>query len=202
MAALQICACTLSIKDQLGSSFTTAELVFEPRKSQVHSGDAVYLSRPERSTSSPGIIVQDLLYISKSVSPATTISITYTGGGTAGAEVVTVVGTAISVQIQNSVSTATQIQTAINASTAAAALVYVIISGTGSTAQTTQSITSLSGSYCYLPLSETTTDSQQCVFTLNYYDEGKYYGSILFDPVQVPNSSYLDLSTILTVSRG
>lgn len=52
-------------------------------------------------------------------------SITYalTGGGTAGAEVVTVVGTAISVQIESGVSTVTQVRTAINASGAAAALV-------------------------------------------------------------------------------
>ena len=51
------------------------------------------------------------------------ITITITGGGTAGAEVVTVVGKAISVQVQSGVSTVTQVRTAVNASTPAAALV-------------------------------------------------------------------------------
>ena len=49
------------------------------------------------------------------------ISITYTSGGTAGAEVVTVAGSAISVQIQNGVSTRDQIKTAVDASVAASA---------------------------------------------------------------------------------
>lgn len=52
-------------------------------------------------------------------------NITYaiTGGATAGAEVVTVVGNAISIQIQSGVSTVTQVRTALNASGAAAALI-------------------------------------------------------------------------------
>lgn len=51
------------------------------------------------------------------------ISIAFTAGATAGSEVVTVVGTAISVQIEDGVSTVTQVRTAINASGEAAALV-------------------------------------------------------------------------------
>lgn len=51
------------------------------------------------------------------------ISIAFTAGGTAGAEVVTVVGNAISVQIDSGVSTVTQVRTAINAAGASAALV-------------------------------------------------------------------------------
>lgn len=60
--------------------------------------------------------------------------ITYaiTGGATAGAEVVTVTGKAISVQIESGVSTVTQVRTAINASVAAAALV----TATGTSAST------------------------------------------------------------------
>lgn len=110
MAALQICTCTLTIKDQLGATFSTAELVMEPRKSQVHSGDAIYLSRPQRATAVAGV--------------------------------------------------------------------------------------------CTLALSETTTDSQQVIFTLNWDEAGKSSGSIVFDPVMIPNQASLDLSTILTVSRG
>jgi hypothetical protein len=58
------------------------------------------------------------------------ISIAFTSGATAGAEVVSVSGNAISVQIQSGVSTVTQVRTAINASTPAAALVSA--SGTSS----------------------------------------------------------------------
>ena len=115
MPALTLCTCTLNIKDQLGQlvptpSTVTAELVMEPRKSHVHSGDAVYISRPARAASVAGV--------------------------------------------------------------------------------------------CTLVLSETTTDSQQVIFTLNWDDAGKNSGSLVFDPVKIPNQASLDLSTILTVSRG
>lgn len=67
------------------------------------------------------------------------ITIAFTGGGTAGAEVVTVVGNAISVQIQSGVSTVTQVRTALNASTAAAALVTT----TGTSASTVATASAL-----------------------------------------------------------
>lgn len=54
------------------------------------------------------------------------ITIAFTGGGTAGSEVVTVSTYAISVQIQSGVSTITQVRAAINASGAAAALVTAV----------------------------------------------------------------------------
>lgn len=71
------------------------------------------------------------------------ITIAFTGGGTAGAEVVTVSGNAISVQIQSGVSTVTQVRTAINASGAAAALVAA--TGTSSSTVSTASAVSLTG---------------------------------------------------------
>lgn len=108
--SLTICTCTLNVKDQLGNAFTTAELVMEPRKSQVNSGDALYISRPQRVTAIVGL--------------------------------------------------------------------------------------------CTLALSETTTNNQQVIFTLNWDDAGKNSGSIIFDPIKIPNQASLDLSTILTVSRG
>lgn len=109
MSALTLCTCTLNIKDMLGAPYSTAELVVEPRKSIVHSGDAVYINKPNRNTATAGV--------------------------------------------------------------------------------------------CTLVLSETTTNAQQVVFTLNWND-GSNYNSIIFDPVQIPNQASLDLSTILTVSRG
>lgn len=82
-------------------------------------------------------VIQDLTYTADSAGQAgNNISIAYTTGGTAGAEVVTVNGNAISVQIETGVSTATQIKAAVDGSVAASALVGVAISGTGSNAQT------------------------------------------------------------------
>ena len=109
--SLQICTCTLSVKDMLGNAFTTAELVWEPRKSMVDSGTGVYISRPERATAD--------------------------------------------------------------------------VNG-----------------LCTLALVQTTADAQLGVFTLNWDDAGKNSGSIVFDPIEIPNQASVDLSTILTVSRG
>lgn len=91
------------------------------------------------------LIVQDLTYTSFDLySDGNDISIEYTGGGTAGAEVVTITDMAISVQIQSGVSTATQVKAAIDLS-AAMDLITVSISGTASTAQVTSSATNLTG---------------------------------------------------------
>ena len=201
MSVLTICSCYLRIKDQLGNAYSSAELVFEPRKSQVNSGDALYLSKPKRATVVPAKTIQDITYFSVSPSPLTPVTVTYTGGGTAGSEIVTVTGTDISVQIQSGVSTATQIKTAVAASTAAAAVLTPVITGTAGNTQTTVSATTLSDDYALLALAETTTNSQQSIFILNWND-GNNYSSIIFDPIQIPNQSAVDLSTILTVSRG
>jgi hypothetical protein len=92
------------------------------------------------------LVVQDLTYTALPFGVlGNSITIEYTGGGTAGNEIVTVVGNAISVQIENSVSTATQILTKIQASSAASDLVSVEVSGTGSNAQTTAAATPLAG---------------------------------------------------------
>lgn len=71
------------------------------------------------------------------------ITVAYTAGGTAGAEVVTVTGTAISVQIESGVSTITQVRTAVNAAAAAAALVTA--TGTSGTAVSSATATALTG---------------------------------------------------------
>lgn len=91
-------------------------------------------------------ILQDLTF----TAPATgvggnAVSITYTIGATAGAEVVTVSGSAITVQIQNGVSTATQIRTAFIAVAGAVALSTCTVSGTGGTAQKTVNALPMTG---------------------------------------------------------
>ncbi len=71
------------------------------------------------------------------------ITIAFTGGGTAGAEVVTVVGNAISVQIQSGVSDVDGVVAALGAS--APALLLVTPSGTGITTVATAAAVPLAG---------------------------------------------------------
>lgn len=71
------------------------------------------------------------------------ITVAFTGGGTAGSEVVTVVGNAISVQIQSGTSTVTQVRTAMQASAACTALVTT--TGTSSSTVSTAAATPLAG---------------------------------------------------------
>lgn len=82
--------------------------------------------------------VQDLTYtaLQGMGSLAAPITVAYVPGGTAGAEVVTVAGSAITVQIASGTSTASQILAKVNASTAATALVSAAVTGTGSNPQT------------------------------------------------------------------
>lgn len=91
--------------------------------------------------------VQDLTYtaVDDLGQDGNNITIEYTAGGTAGSEVVTVTDTAISVEIEDGVSTATQIETAINASAAALALITVEVTGTGGTAQDIAAAAPLAG---------------------------------------------------------
>ncbi|MDD4888393.1 MAG: hypothetical protein PHU85_00555 [Phycisphaerae bacterium] len=75
------------------------------------------------------------------------IRVRYTAGATAGAEVVTVSGRDITVQVENGVSTATQVSTAVSASAAAIDLVSVANAdgNDGSGAVATMSYTALTG---------------------------------------------------------
>lgn len=71
------------------------------------------------------------------------ITIAFTGGATAGAEVVTVVGNAISVQIQSGTSTVTQVRTAMQAAAPCTALVTT--TGTNASTVATAGAVSLTG---------------------------------------------------------
>lgn len=91
-------------------------------------------------------VIQDLTYTAVTAGTGgNSISVTYVGDGVAGSETVGVVGSAITVHMESTVSTATQIRTAVLASGAAAALVSVAVSGTGSNTQTSVGATSLTG---------------------------------------------------------
>jgi hypothetical protein len=72
--------------------------------------------------------IQGLTYTANDIATGSTTSITYIGGGTAGSEIVSVLGNAITIQIQNGASTSLQIQTAILMSLPASNLVSVDVS--------------------------------------------------------------------------
>jgi hypothetical protein len=92
--------------------------------------------------------IQSLLYTAKTAGVGgNDITIRYIGGGTAGAELVSVLGSAITVTIESGVSTATNIITAIAGNVAANALVTPTVAGgaAGGDTQTTQAVTNLTG---------------------------------------------------------
>ena len=73
------------------------------------------------------------------------VTVEYTTGGTAGSEVVTLLGYAITVQIEDGVSTATQVKAALDANFNIASAIDVTISGTASNPQVAVAPTSLTG---------------------------------------------------------
>jgi hypothetical protein len=110
------------------------------------SGESTLAQALTGSAVAASKVIQDLTYTADATgSNGNLISIAYTAGATAGAEVVTVTGNAVSVQIETGVSTATQVKAAVDASGPAAALVNVTISGVGGNAQVTVAATFLTG---------------------------------------------------------
>lgn len=92
------------------------------------------------------LIIQDLTVAADlPSSQGNTVTIEYTPGATAGSEVVSNVGLAFEVQIEDGVSTAQQIHDALNAYLAFTQNLNVTISGTASNPQTIQAPTNLTG---------------------------------------------------------
>lgn len=109
--------------------------------------ESVTIKAVSQNTGTAGTkVVQDITYTAKALGTAgNSVTIAYTGGAVAGAEVVTVSGNAISVQIQTAVSTATQVLAKINASAAALTLVSAAITGTAGTAQVIAAAAAITG---------------------------------------------------------
>ena len=90
----------------------------------------------EWNLSEPGtVVVQDMTYTALALSGDVPVSIAYVPGAVAGAEVVTVTGQAIKVQIEDGMSTVDEIEAALAASAAAMALVHAAITGVSGTPQ-------------------------------------------------------------------
>jgi hypothetical protein len=112
------------------------------------SGNVATLAFTVPSHSAAALTLQGITYTAVDKGDAgNSITIAYTSGGTAGAEVVTVSGAAISIQIESGVSTRTQVRTAFNLSAEAAALATA--TGTSATAATTVGATPLTGGVSY-----------------------------------------------------
>lgn len=108
--------------------------------------------------------LQTLSYTAKKYGGAT---LSYSAGGSAGSETVTVTGTAVNVLIQDGVSTSTTIKAAIEASNAASKLLSVTDPSPG-TAQTIQASTALAGPTNAL----WTSFSSYCNITPSAYEPG------------------------------
>lgn len=101
------------------------------------SGNTATLAFTVPAETAASLAVQDITYtaVANLGAEGNDITIAYTAGGTAGEEVVTVAGTAISVEIEDGVSTATEVLAAVEASAEAMALVGAAITGTAGDAQ-------------------------------------------------------------------
>lgn len=99
---------------------------------------ATNLAGGQSAAAAATLVIQDITLTAATAGVAgNLINLSYTTGATAGSEVVTVSGNAITVQIQSGTSTATQIRAAYDAAGSATALATSSTSGTGSTAQVT-----------------------------------------------------------------
>ncbi len=151
--------------------------------------DLFFFSKPVnpvlQAAAFAGLQVQNILYTAQnSGRDGNNITIAYTAGGTQGLEAVTVIGSAISVQIESGVSTSTDIKDAIDGSPEALALVMADIdAGEELTAQTAPvAPTNLAGGvsevYDNYPLDISDEELENCIGRVN-----------------VPAASYVTLKT-------
>lgn len=142
------------------------------------------------------LIVGDLTLTAVS-SGVSTVTFQYTGGATAGAEVVSVSVHAISVQIQNGVSTAAQIMTAILAKASAVALVGTVVSGVASNPQSVtlaSAATPMVAPYLTVPLSRAAIVWQNFLFWGGTAtNPARLYFSALGDPTTYPQANFIDV---------
>lgn len=108
------------------------------------------------------------------------ITVTVVGGGTAGAEVVTVVGTAVQIQVENGVSTRTQLKTAWDASAAALALATTSVVSGATTVTATAVVTLASGVSGVASISMKGVDSitRTAAGTFSMVLSDTYYGGL------------------------
>jgi hypothetical protein len=140
-----------SVANDFGSNSKAAAIAqafFAQNPNPVTTGGYLAIIPRLQNQDLPAFVsIQDITYTAVALGTSgNAITVAYTTGGTAGAEVVTVISNAISVQIASGASTASQIVAAIKASTAASALVTASIFGIATNHQVAPvSATNLSG---------------------------------------------------------
>lgn len=139
---------TYTVTSTIASGTTlcvTGVLAGSETVSAVSSAITVTIAGSLATDKATAVIQGSLVYTSVvTTNLGNSIAIVYSGGGTAGSEVVTVSGTVINVKLQSGTSTATQVAAAINGSTAAISLVTVSVL-VGATAQVSMNPVYLSG---------------------------------------------------------
>lgn len=180
-----------SVAQDFGSNsnaFKIASAFFAQSPNPIQTqGYLAIIPRLQNQAVKASLTVQDLYYeADASGTGGNSITIEYTTGGTAGSEVVTVVGNAISVQIASGLSTAAQIKAAIEASVAAAALVNVTIFGDEDNPQTAP--------YAATNLAGGSSSALEPVITamIRTINEVYYFG-VLLD--YIPTSPFLTIPT-------
>ena len=123
-----------SVAQDFGSNskaFAIANAIFSQTPNPIQTGGYLaIIPRLQNVAVVAQAVIQDLTYTAVATgSGGNSITIAYTTGGTAGSEVVSVVGNAISVQIASGVSTAAQIAAAIAGNAPATALVTAAVTG-------------------------------------------------------------------------
>lgn len=123
----------------LAASLVAQDLTFTAVTPGTGGNSITFEYLPSSPALPASVNIQDVAYTAFPGAAGNSISVAYTTGATAGAEVVSVTGNAVSVQIQSGVSTASQIISAVNASGPAMALfntVALVPLSVGTTAQT------------------------------------------------------------------
>ena len=139
----------ISLQYLLGSILNAASKVIQDITYEANTaGEAGNDISVEYIEHVPGVqaekLIQDITYRAVNVGIAgNSITITYIGGGTAGSEIVTVIGNDIQVQIEDGVSTVDQIRLAVGLHGAASALVLTLSGSPGGTPQAIQGTTNL-----------------------------------------------------------
>lgn len=135
-----------SVANDFGSSSKAAAIanaIFSQNPNPIQTqGYLVIIPRNLLTPVKANVQVQDVNYEAiASGTGGNSVTIAYTTGGTAGSEAVSVVGSAITIQIASGLSTADQVAAAINGSVAASALVLATVYGDGDNAQTAPVVT-------------------------------------------------------------
>lgn len=147
------------------------------------------------AAASSAYAIQDLTFTLTSAAPAGT-TISYTLGGTAGAEQVTVSGNAVTVQIQSGVSTANQIVSAFNNVVAATALATVSVTGTGTNTQTAPAAATLIKTIA-VPKSPFGIVWQNFLFWCgDGTNPARLYFSDLGAPTRTPSANFVDIPSL------